>query len=165
MHRRTLITTLTALASGCTSAGDTAAPQPRAAEQRTAERINQTRAESGVAALTRDDTLRTAARDHARDMATRGFYDHTAPDGTGPSDRVPCRAGETIHRGEIGVMETADGDTWHTRDPADMASYLVRDWTLSEPHYQILIDSQFRRVGVGIHVTDAGEFFGVADFC
>lgn len=50
MHRRTLITTLTALASGCASAGDTAAPQPLAAEQRTAERINQTRAESGVAA-------------------------------------------------------------------------------------------------------------------
>ena len=107
---------------------------------------------------------REAARAHARDMHERGFYDHVNPDGEAPEDRVACGAGENIHRGELGPMETADGKTWYTREPDDMAGYLVRDWQLSEPHRRNLLDPQWRQQGVGI-VVDGNHFFGVAMFC
>jgi len=95
--------------------------QPRAAERLAVERINDLRAAADVDTLERDDTLVAAARAHARDMSVRGFYDHVNPDGERARDRVPCGAAETIHRGTLGPMETADDTTWYTRDPSDMA--------------------------------------------
>ena len=165
MHRRTVLTALMGVTGGCLETLTPAEAQPRAAERLAVERINDLRAAADVDTLERDDTLVAAARAHARDMSVRGFYDHVNPDGERARDRVPCGAAETIHRGTLGPMETADDTTWYTRDPDDMAAYLVRDWHLSDPHNAILTERGFSRLGVGIYVGEDMDFFGVANFC
>lgn len=165
MHRRTVLTALMGVTGGCVETLTPAEAQPRAAERLAVERINDLRAAADVDTLERDDTLVAAARAHARDMSVRGFYDHVNPDGERARDRVPCGAAETIHRGTLGPMETADDMTWYTRDPSDMAGYLVRDWHLSDPHNAILTERGFSRLGVGIYVGEDMDFFGVANFC
>jgi uncharacterized protein YkwD len=165
MHRRTVLAALMGVTGGCLETLTPAEAQPRVAERLAVERINDLRAAADVATLERDDTLVAAARAHARDMSVRGFYDHVNPDGERARDRVPCGAAETIHRGTLGPMETADDTTWYTRDPSDMAGYLVRDWQLSDPHNAILTERGFSRLGVGIYVGEDMDFFGVANFC
>jgi len=165
MDRRTVLTALMGVAGGCVETLTPAEAQPRAAERLAVERINDVRASAGVATLDRDETIVAAARAHARDMSEREFYSHVNPEGERARDRVPCGAAETIHRGTLGPMETADDETWYTRDPEDMAGYLVRDWQLSEPHNAILTERGFTRVGVGIYVGEDLDFFGVANFC
>jgi uncharacterized protein YkwD len=160
ISRRGVVAGAAVALAGCSDYGVDA----RAAERHTRDRLNETRTEAGVGALTASETLATAAREHARDMHERDFYAHTNPDGEAPEDRVACGAGENIHRGEIGPLESNDGETWLTDDPEQLAGYLIRDWTLSEEHYQNMIDPDWRRVGIGIAV-ESGSFFAVSMFC
>lgn len=165
MLRRSLLVGVAALSAGCVDAVTPTSPQPREAERLAAERINDARADADVGTLPVAESLREAARAHARDMSERDFYDHVNPDGEAPEDRVACGAAENIHRGEIAPMETQDGETWYVREPDDMAGYLVRGWTLSEPHRQNMTQPDYRQLGVGIYVGGDNEFFASAMFC
>jgi len=49
---------------------------------------NGLRRSQGLAALEWDEGLATCARAHAADMAARGYFDHTTPEGFTPSDRA-----------------------------------------------------------------------------
>ncbi len=165
MQRRTVVVGLSALSGGCLNVVSAKSPQPRAAERQAATGINDVRAAGGVERLPTADPLREAARAHARDMSARDFYSHTNPDGEAPEDRAPCPAAENIHRGELGPMETQDGETWYTREPADMAGYLVRGWRLSDAHRRNMTQPDYQQLGVGIYVGDDREFFASALFC
>lgn len=165
MHRRAVVVAAVGLTAGCVDAVMPKSPQPREAERLAADGINDVRAEAGVERLPVAATLREAAREHARDMSERDFYDHVNPDGEAPEDRVACGAAENIHRGEIGPLETQDEETWYTREPAEMAGYLVRGWRLSEPHRQNMTQPDYRQLGVGIYVGSDNEFFASAMFC
>ena len=164
MRRRQALAAAAVGLAGCTTDARSG-PDPRAAETAVRERINDLRAETGIGPLSSTTTLVEAARAHCRDMHRREFYGHTNPDGEEPWDRVPCRAGETIHRGELGRMANRGSDrTWYTSDPAELAGYVVEGWRLSEGHRRIMLDGQFSAVGVGI-VIERGEFFCTAMFC
>jgi len=165
MRRRQALAAAAAVGlAGCTGSARSG-PDPRAAETAVHERINDRRADAGIGPLTSTATLVEAARAHCRNMHEREFYGHTNPDGEAPWDRVPCRAAETIHRGEIGRMENRGSDqTWYTSDPAELAGYVVEGWTNSDDHRRIMLDGQFGAVGVGV-VIDGGEFFCTAMFC
>jgi len=127
--------------------------------------LNAARQDAGVTRLPQDRTLRVAARGHAKDMHARDFYDHTNPDGEGPTDRAGCRAAETIHRGEIGTMRGYNSDqTYGTSRPAAFGGFVVNGWANSEGHREIMLDSGYRAVGIGVVIQD-GEFFAVAMFC
>jgi len=158
MRRRQALAAAAVGLAGCTGSARSG-PDPRAAETAVRERINDRRADAGIGPLTSTATLVEAARAHCRDMHAREFYGHTNPDGEAPWDRVPCRAAETIHRGEIGRMANRDSDrTWSTRQPSELAGYVVEGWARSDGHRRIMLDGQFGAVGVGV-VIEAGEFF------
>ena len=66
--------------------------------------INMERANAGLRPLIWDDSLAAVAQSHAVDMATRGFFSHTCPDGRGSGDRIAngtrfMGGGENIARG------------------------------------------------------------------
>jgi len=167
MHRRSVLALGAAALAGC--AGDPdgdAGPDTEAAEQAIIDGINDARREATVAELTPSDRLHQPAREHSQDMAERDFYRHVNPDGEDATDRAGCFAGENLHRGEIGAMENAGSDeTWRTTSPDGLAAFVVEGWELSEEHYRNMIDGQFERVGVGVVVTDADQFFATAKFC
>lgn len=163
MRRRSVLAVGTVALAGCSDVLD--APDPGEAETLIREGINEKRASADVEALTADDGLATAARDHSENMAERDFYAHEDPSGNGPSDRAGCVAGENIHRGEIGDMQNVDSsETWYTGDVEELAGYVLEGWTLSDGHYELMTNARWARVGVGVVIVD-GEFFVTALFC
>lgn len=98
--------------------------------------INAARAQSGLAPLALDPQLSARAQSHACDMARRGYFDHTAPDGTGLMDRARgltgyCAFAENIARGQQDI-------------PTVMAI-----WLRSPGHRANLLDPGLTHVGLG----------------
>jgi uncharacterized protein YkwD len=75
---------------------------------------NLERAKAGCAALRVEPKLRTAAQLHSQDMADRGYFSHTSPDGRGPGDRAAAQgyrawSGENIAVGFPTPAEVVTG--------------------------------------------------------
>ena len=163
MNRRLFLATLPVVFSGCV--GNLEGPEADKAETLIREAINEEREAAGVGALAPDDSLSATARSHSQDMHDRDFYRHRNPEGEEPWDRAACRAGEVIHRGEIGAMNNSGSDeTYQTRDTDELAAFVVDGWRGSQSHYQNMVDRQWQSVGVGIYIGD-DEFFATAMFC
>jgi uncharacterized protein YkwD len=91
-------------------------------------------------ALTMDVRLHCAARKHSQDMAERGYFDHTNPDGEDPFDRID-EAGYTGW-GAAGENIAAGSD-----DPA----LTVQGWLDSDGHCANLMSTQYKHTGVGFY--------------
>lgn len=50
--------------------------------------VNEERAKVGCSAVSANSSLADLAQDFSEDMAARGFFDHTDPDGASPWDRA-----------------------------------------------------------------------------
>jgi uncharacterized protein YkwD len=78
------------------------------------------RIRNGLPALRRDTRLGAAARAHSADMIARDYFDHFAPDGSGPSERAraagyPGGAGENIAANGTGSAFSLF-DQWRNSD-------------------------------------------------
>lgn len=100
--------------------------------------INAARADAGLPPVALDAGLSRMAHDHACDMAARGYFDHTAPDGSGLFDRATraglsgfCQLAENIARGQQDI-------------PTVMAI-----WLRSPGHRANLLDAGLTHVGLG----------------
>jgi hypothetical protein len=92
---------------------------------------------NGLPAYKRDTRLGAAARGHSADMVARGFFDHTNPDGLGPSSRVmaagyPGGAGENIAANGTGT-----------------AASLFTQWKNSSGHNANML-GDYRAAGMGV---------------
>lgn len=136
--------------------------------------VNERRREHGAGRLAFDADLRTVARYHGRDMARRGYFAHTDPDGETVLDRYrqfgyDCRAptadGGYATGGEnLFKMTFARGSFTET----EIAERTVEGWLESPGHRENLLAPHWRREGVGVVVTaDAGrvEVYVTQNFC
>lgn len=98
---------------------------------------NGERARAGLRPLSDDQRLASAAQAHSADMAARGFYSHTTPEGAEPWDRAA--AAGAAHRG-IGE-NIACGQ----RTPADV----VLGWMNSPGHRANILKPDFTHIGIG----------------
>jgi uncharacterized protein YkwD len=90
--------------------------------------------------LTPDRSLTEIARSYSCAMAERGFFDHTAPDGTTMGDRLRAAGQRYRSAGEnIARIETRG-------DPADRA---VSGWLKSAGHRGNILSTHFTTTGVG----------------
>lgn len=105
---------------------------------------NRVRAHFGLPALRRDGRLDEAARRHSQDMAARGYFSHTSPEGLSPSDRAgaagyPHGAGENIAAGYRDARAVVDGwlkSAGHCRNMLSAAKDLgVGTAVSSRPYY------------------------------
>lgn len=157
----------TALLGGCTArepaAGSTAAlgvpPAAAAGARNTADEyarrvvdlVNTHRELAGCAPLRADDRLAAAARAHAGDMASRGYYEHRSPEGRDGGDRITAegyrwsRWAENIHKGPDGPEAAVTG------------------WLESPTHEQIATDCALKDTGVGVSLEPGGPWW-VQDF-
>lgn len=117
-------------------------------EQQVVALVNQRRSEGAVCGGTEfppadplevDGSLRCAARNHALDMAVRGFFDHTNPDGDGPGDRIVYAEYEFGGWGE----NIAFGY------PSPQA--VVGGWMDSPGHCSNIMNESFTQSGVGFY--------------
>lgn len=101
-----------------------------------------------------DQRLNRAADDFARQMATRNFFDHDSPDGSGPGDRIDAAGYNWRTYGE----NIAAGFT-------DAAS-VVQGWIDSPGHCKNMMNPSFTHLGLGFayDVTSTYGSYWVQDF-
>lgn len=99
---------------------------------------NQARARHGCRPLVHDPRLHRAAEQHSRDMAARGYFEHTGRDGRSGGDRIRANGfrrtgswGENIAMGQ--------------RSPSEV----VRGWLASPGHRRNIMRCSFSHIGVG----------------
>ncbi|MFK8906680.1 CAP domain-containing protein [Streptomyces sp. YS-3] len=98
---------------------------------------NGRRATAGLRPLADDTRLASAAQAYSADMAARGFYSHTSPEGLEPWDRA--RAAGAGHRG-IGENIACGQRT---------AAEVVEGWMNSPGHRANILKPDFTHIGVG----------------
>jgi uncharacterized protein YkwD len=135
------------------TAPPTTAPAGNAAlEAEVVQIVNTERAKAGCAALTVDDRLTAAARGHSADMAARGYFSHTTPEGVEFSTRITSAgyrwsgAGENIAKGQ--------------RTPADV----MTSWMNSAGHKANILNCGFKNIGVGVAADAQGSLVWTQDF-
>ncbi|MFH8408188.1 CAP domain-containing protein [Streptomyces sp. NPDC018019] len=126
-----------------TAAPDTA---PSTAESQVLALVNRERAAAGCSPLTADPELGALARDFSGDMARRGFFDHTDPDGRSPWDRaktagVDNLGGENIARGQADARAVLD------------------TWMHSPGHRANILNCEYKTLGVGAHFGPGGPWW------
>ncbi|MEU5208703.1 sigma-70 family RNA polymerase sigma factor [Streptomyces sp. NPDC020742] len=116
-------------------------------EEQAVALINRHRATAGCGPLRVDRRLHSAARQHSADMAARGYYEHTTPEGTGPDARITAAGypwsswGENLDRGP----RTADA--------------AVRDWMGDAMHRDNMLNCRFTAVGIGVVPGASGPWW------
>lgn len=115
--------------------------------------INRERAERGLTTVEPVDRLADAAREHAHDMVQRQYFSHVTPEGETPASRL-WAAGYVGPRWHWHVGEVLAWGRGRLASPAAT----VDAWMRSRSHRQVLLQRDFRQVGVG--VADGDPFAG-----
>ncbi|MEV5336098.1 CAP domain-containing protein [Streptomyces werraensis] len=124
--------------------GQTSAEATAAAE--VLRLVNAERAKVGCSPVTADSALTALATAFSDDMAGRGFFDHTDPDGDTPWDRAQAAGisnlgGENIARGQ------ADAES------------VMQAWMDSPGHKANILNCDFKTLGVGVHLGPGGPWW------
>jgi uncharacterized protein YkwD len=113
--------------------------------------VNAERAKRGLPALVRDDTLDRFALAKAAEMAARGYFGHTDPEGVTFQDRLRAWHWPTTYAGENIAF---DSDEPHAH-----AAFMN-----SPEHAQNVLDAREARIGVAVVNVGTSETFYVEDF-
>ncbi len=133
--------------------------------------VNRARDRRGVAPVRLNDRLSRAAVAHAEDMIRRGYFDHVAPDGGTPADRLRRAAydyltyGENLAAGQgspRAAVEGWDGSPGHARtmydtafDEVGLAYRLGPIERRSGTSYHVWVSVYGRGIGAPLHRSDA----------
>ncbi|MEV7246388.1 CAP domain-containing protein [Streptomyces sp. NPDC093248] len=144
-ERKTTPSHPTAKAPKRTSAPVTVSTQT-AVEAEVLKLVNEERAKVGCSALSANSSLTSLAEAFSDDMAARGFFDHTDPDGASPWDRA-AKAGITDLGGENIARGQAD------------AAAVMDAWMNSPGHRANILNCDFKTLGVGVHMGSGGPWW------
>ncbi|MES4889033.1 CAP domain-containing protein [Streptomyces sp. NPDC096012] len=116
------------------------------AEAEVLKLVNEERAKVGCSALAANSSLTRLAEAFSADMAARGFFDHTDPDGASPWDRaakasITDLGGENIARGQA------------------TAAAVMEAWMNSPGHRANILNCDFKTLGVGAHFGPGGPWW------
>ncbi|WAX77722.1 CAP domain-containing protein [Streptomyces sp. KMM 9044] len=108
--------------------------------------VNQERAKVGCSPVAANSALTGLATAFSKDMADRGFFDHTDPDGDTPWDRASAAGisdlgGENIARGQA------------------TAAAAMEAWMNSPGHKANILNCDFKTLGVGVHFGSGGPWW------
>ncbi|MCP9975140.1 CAP domain-containing protein [Streptomyces somaliensis] len=110
------------------------------------ELVNRERAAVGCSPVRASTELGDLARAFSQDMAERDFFSHTDPDGDDPWARaaqagVEGLGGENIARGQTDAKAVMDA------------------WMNSDGHRANILNCDFKRLGVGVHIAGGGPWW------
>ncbi|MFD3438222.1 CAP domain-containing protein [Streptomyces sp. NPDC058685] len=117
-----------------------------AAEAEVLNLVNEERSKVGCSPVRTDAPLAKLAGTFSKDMADRGFFGHTDPDGDSPWARA---AQSGVNR--LGAENIARGQ-------AD-ASAVMNSWMNSEGHRANILNCDYKTLGVGVHMADGGPWW------
>ncbi len=111
--------------------------------------VNQHRALSGLAALTRDPHLELVAQAHARDMALQGYFAHDNLYGMAYTDRL-----DAVERPAYTVGSGINGENIYAgrqSPPDDTPAAAVAWWMNSPPHRANILNANVTHIGIGVY--------------
>ncbi|MFF7770934.1 CAP domain-containing protein [Streptomyces massasporeus] len=108
--------------------------------------VNEERAKVGCSPVAANSALQSLAQNYSEDMAARGFFDHTDPDGRTPWDRaekagISNLGGENIARGQADAAAVMDA------------------WMSSPGHRANILNCDFKTLGVGVELGSGGPWW------
>ncbi|MFF5846191.1 CAP domain-containing protein [Streptomyces massasporeus] len=108
--------------------------------------VNEERAKVGCSPVAANSALQSLAQNYSEDMAARGFFDHTDPDGSTPWDRaeqagISNLGGENIARGQADAAAVMDA------------------WMNSPGHRANILNCDFKTLGVGVELGSGGPWW------
>jgi uncharacterized protein YkwD len=143
---------LLALTFGCVLAVALVGCTPEAnAELRTYVGINQIRASRGLPPLVPDAQLVEVARIRSQDMARRGYFSHSPPDG--------CNYVCLMDRKGVGHAYAGENIAWNTFPWTQTADVAVDMWRNSPPHLENILNCHYTRVGSGVARSSDGRIY------
>src|SRR4051812_49776079 len=132
--------------SGCAGAAvPLGAAAPAAVEPAIACLVGAQRAAHGLPAVRPAAALTLAARRHAADMVARGYFAHVSPTG-GTVDRRARRTGYLL---EAPCWALGEDLGW-APPPLATAQAVVTAWMASPSHRSVVLDRDFREIGVAV---------------
>ncbi|MFD7656543.1 CAP domain-containing protein [Actinosynnema sp. NPDC059797] len=130
-------TTTTAPGEPSTAPTTTTEPVEVLPEDEVVALVNEARDLAGCEPLTVDERVVEAAQEHSTDMAERGYFSHTTPDGVDFAQRMrtagyPNPGGENIAKGQRS------------------AEQVMNSWMNSDGHRRNILNCGFTTIGVGL---------------
>jgi uncharacterized protein YkwD len=121
--------------------------------------VNAERTKQGLARLVVMPALRTVARNHSKDMATRLYSTHVSPDGKGPADRLKAAGVPFTLQGEVVGM------LGPTSNLANTFMYATgTGWMNTPAQWANILHPRFTRIGVGVWETNSGNTYSTLVF-
>jgi uncharacterized protein YkwD len=96
----------------------------------------------GLPRLKTNKRLVTAAQQHAADMVARGYFAHTAPEGTDLNYR--------LHKAHFRIRSIVGENIGAGTDRYGTPLGVVLSWYFSAPHRANMLDRGFRQAGLGV---------------
>lgn len=112
--------------------------------------VNHERKEHGLDSLEFNDKLAYVARIRSQDMAVKGYFAHTEPDGDTYKDRLREYGYDWQYTTENIAKPSAEPDTPIIKT----AERVVNGWMGSPPHRENILIPGFNVEGIGAYVTD-----------
>jgi uncharacterized protein YkwD len=113
--------------------------------------VNQERTSRGLRPLKANRRLASAARGHAQDMVTRGYFSHDTEGGGTFVDRIR-KAGYVPPR----VFPTLGEDLAWGSGTLGTPREIVKSWMESPGHRANILNGKFREAGMGVAFGDPG---------
>ena len=117
------------------------------------EMVNAERRARGLRPVRSDRRLSAAARVHAADMGTRGFFDHHGSDGGNHGDRIAAQG--------YRACLSAENIAWGQRSAAEV----FEGWMNSPGHRRNILHPRAAEFGAGFHPTKRQWVMVVARPC
>jgi uncharacterized protein YkwD len=132
------------------SQAQTASAEPAALGNQMVESVNQVRAEHGICPLAEDGSLDELAFERSADMAARGYFSHTTPEGLDVFAMMDQRG--------IGYYTAGENLAWNTHGDANAGPAALQSLLNSPPHRANLLNPAFSQIGVGV-ARDGGKVY------
>lgn len=137
-------------------------PEAQAAEIERAihEETNDRRRKHSLDSLAYSNHLSTIAMHHSRDMAHRGYFAHTNPDGQAAIDRYREYGHSDRSAGENIAKIYPD----RTASAEEAARTVVDEWMASPGHRENVLRDRFEREGLGVYLAQDGAMYATQNF-
>jgi uncharacterized protein YkwD len=113
--------------------------------------INGARRSAGISPVSIESALTTVARSRSTDMASRGYFSHTTPEGSTYMALLKAAGISFKYSGEIIAYNSY---------PAEQAASVAYDTFMKSPaHRSIMLDGRYNLVGVGEARDSRGHFY------
>ena len=126
------------------------------AEKAIFDLTNKERVNYNLRPLILDETLSEVARNHAKDMCDRSYFEHVNPEGDTPSDRA-CKAGFCSGIGE-NIAQWDSSLFSKLLQNFDFVG-VVAGWMNSPGHKYNILSHSYSRIGIGVYTCIMGTYY------